>query len=111
MFIFQLVWSSNSRKQEQPNITDDKSKNFGKISEPLLSLNGDIEDGFSVRAIYRKNYKNLGRNAELIKEACEELEDLNWLCQIIRRLQSSTQQAQLILLTRPYVLDTSKPLL
>ena len=42
-------------------------------------LNGDIEDGFSVRAIYRKNYKNLGRNAELIKEACEELEDLNWL--------------------------------
>ena len=47
------------------------------LSDKLL--NGDIEDGFSVRAIYRKNYKNLGRNAELIKEACEELEDLNWL--------------------------------
>lgn len=56
--------------------------NITERALPLIAkkiLKGEIKNGFSSRDIYRKNFAGLGRNAELIKELCEELEEMNWL--------------------------------
>ena len=76
-----ILWhsylESHARRIYSMGMNNSAEKAVLALSDKLLK--GDIEDGFSVRTLYRKNYKGLGRNSELIKEACEELEELNWL--------------------------------
>ncbi|MGL4897384.1 MAG: YfjI family protein, partial [Cetobacterium sp.] len=54
----------------QGTATESLSKNI---------LQKRIEDKFTIRDIYRKNIKHIGRSTELAESACEELEKLGWL--------------------------------
>ena len=88
-----ILWhsylESHARRIYSMGMNSSSEKAVLALSNKLLK--GAVEDGFSVRAIYRKNYKGLGRDSDLIKEACEELRELNWLRSTL--IPASKQQA------------------
>ena len=45
---------------------------------------GEVSDGFTARDVYRSGWTNLV-DSELVKEACDELEDAHWL----RRMENT----------------------
>ena len=43
---------------------------------------GGLDDGFSVRDVYRNNWSLLNTK-EMAKEACDELVEANWLREVV----------------------------